>query len=146
MKTIIFDLDGTLADITYRLKYIEGDEKDWDAFFDAVGDDKPIEEIVTVCRALYGMQGVSVVIVTGRSEVCRSTTINWLVKNSIGCDHLYMRREGDHRPSHVFKAEILERLKAEGREIILVFEDRRWDAEMWRARGIRVAQVAVGDF
>jgi len=33
MKTVIFDLDGTLCDITHRLHFIEGDNKDWDGFY-----------------------------------------------------------------------------------------------------------------
>ncbi len=38
----VFDIDGTLADITHRLHFIQGEKKDWDAFFAACIDDAPI--------------------------------------------------------------------------------------------------------
>lgn len=36
MKSVyVFDIDGTLADLTHRLHHIQKQPKDWDAFFDA---------------------------------------------------------------------------------------------------------------
>ena len=33
------DLDGVLADVRHRLHHLTGRRKDWDAFFDAAGQD-----------------------------------------------------------------------------------------------------------
>jgi phosphoglycolate phosphatase-like HAD superfamily hydrolase len=41
MKTVIFDLDGTLCDISHRLHFIENGNKDWDGFYAACPDDVP---------------------------------------------------------------------------------------------------------
>lgn len=33
MKYIVFDIDGVLADCSHRLKYIQGENKDYDKFY-----------------------------------------------------------------------------------------------------------------
>lgn len=52
MKTIVFDLDGTLADITHRLHFIKDGNHDWDGFFAACVDDAPIPEMVALFQVL----------------------------------------------------------------------------------------------
>lgn len=44
MKYIVFDIDGVLADCSHRLKYIQGEDKDYDSFYsyDEILKDKPI--------------------------------------------------------------------------------------------------------
>ncbi|MGH9121886.1 MAG: hypothetical protein ACRDYC_08055, partial [Acidimicrobiales bacterium] len=37
---VIFDLDGVLSDAAGRQHLIEGGRRDWDAFFDACGEDQ----------------------------------------------------------------------------------------------------------
>ena len=34
----IFDIDGTLADNTHRLHFIQGEVKDWEGFHNASGE------------------------------------------------------------------------------------------------------------
>jgi hypothetical protein len=48
MKNTTFsDIDGTVADLTHRLKMIErSDRKAWNAFFDARGDNAPHDDII----------------------------------------------------------------------------------------------------
>ena len=41
----IVDLDGVLSDAASRQHYLERPRRDWDAFFEACGDDDVIEEI-----------------------------------------------------------------------------------------------------
>ena len=43
--TVVFDLDGVLSDAASRQHYLEGPWRDWDAFFEACGDDPLIEEV-----------------------------------------------------------------------------------------------------
>jgi hypothetical protein len=61
-----------------------------------------------------------------------------------------MRKEGDHRPDHVVKKELLEDyLKLENLEkssVITIYEDRQTVVDMWRDNGYHVCQVAKGDF
>ena len=162
MKTIVFDLDGTLADITHRLHFIKDGNHDWDGFFAACVDDAPIPEMVALfqvlertnlmlqrspnVKAIYGPDEISLIIVSGRSDKVIDQTREWLVKHDIYTDDLYMREEGDHRPDYQVKQEICDHLKETGHEILLAFDDHQQVVDMWRANGVRCAQVDKGDF
>jgi len=142
----IFDIDGTVADGTHRKHLIEGEKKDWEAFYAASADDKPIFEVITVARALNAA-GHGIVYSTGRPENIRYITTQWLRKYRVPIGPTYMRAEKDHRESFVIKSELLDRVKAQHHiEIGGVFEDRQQDAQMYRDRGLKVFQVAEGNF
>ena len=140
----IFDIDGTLSDLTHRLHFIQGERKDWDGFFGAVADDGIHEHIAAIARAIHAEQAV--VIVSGRSDQCRAETGAWLERHKIPYDALYMRRAGDHRPDDKVKQEILADLRDDGWEPVMVFDDRDRVVAMWRELGIPCAQVAPGEF
>ena len=58
-----------------------------------------------------------------------------------------MRAERDYRADDAVKEEILERdLKLTPDEELCVLDDRDRVVAMWRRRGVRVLQVAQGDF
>jgi phosphoglycolate phosphatase-like HAD superfamily hydrolase len=44
-KAVIFDRDGTLADLTHRIHHIKANPPNCDAFFAECGDDRVIEPI-----------------------------------------------------------------------------------------------------
>lgn len=146
----IFDLDGTLADLSHRLHHITGGKKNWDAFFDSCSKDIPITEVVEVARALSMRNAAMIAVITGRSDRVEEETWDWLIDNGIPFNTLYMRSDGDHRDDAVVKAELLNRFVADCRvlpgEIAGVFEDRKQVVDMYRKRGLRVYQVAPGDF
>ncbi len=146
----LFDLDGTLCDLTHRLHFIESSPKDWDSFYKACVDDKPIFETITVARALASA-GHTLLYSTGRSFAVRTETLNWLQKFRLpNYKALYMRPDGDHREDYVVKGEILDNI-INDYSLRLgdcggVFEDRQSVVDMYRARGLRVFQVAKGNF
>lgn len=145
MKCYLFDIDGTIADLTHRLHHIEGDKKDWPAFFDACEHDAPIPHILDLAKILC--EQAIVLLVSGRSDRVRNQTVDWLYRHGLNnFTTLYMRQDGDHRPDHIVKAELLEQIRADGYEPIMAFDDRNQVVEMWRANGIPCAQVAPGDF
>lgn len=151
MHCYLFDIDGTLADLTHRLHHISGEfddhgmtkPKDWNSFFDACGDDAPICHMIDLCRTLA--THASVIFVSGRSDRTRHVTQKWLAVNGLFGD-IYMRKDGDHRPDHIVKAELLDKIVADGKRPIMAFDDRDQVVKMWRARGIPCAQVADGNF
>ena len=57
-----------------------------------------------------------------------------------------MRTEGDHREDFVIKAELLGDSFFLGGKLGGAFEDRQQNVDMFRERGIKVFQVAKGDF
>lgn len=144
MRAYIFDIDGTLSDLSHRLHFIQGDKPDWRAFFANVGGDavhKHIAELANFLSTSY-----PVVLVSGRSDECRDETVRWLNRNNIKFSDLYMRRSGDHRPDFKVKDGLLGTLRADGYEPIMAFDDRDQVVKMWRDCGVPCAQVADGNF
>lgn len=139
----LFDIDGTLADLTHRLSHIQKEPKDWNAFFDACADDAPIGHIVELATMLSIHSRV--VFVSGRSDRVRDVTMDWLRDRGL-FGPLYMRRDGDHRPDDIVKGELLEEILGDGWKPVMAFDDRNQVVEMWRSRGVPCAQVAPGDF
>ena len=80
MKCFIFDLDGTLADDSHRAHFIASGTKDWDAYYAACPDDKPIEHTIQLAHDLHA-RGYKIVIITGRSETVRRETEDWLIRH-----------------------------------------------------------------
>lgn len=146
MEIIIVDIDGTLADASHRLPLIQGEHKDWRGFFAASKYDKPIPHICALVHALKG--NYRAVFVSGRSDECRGITETWLENQGFYLPHVYMRREGDHRPDHKVKLELLEQVRTDfpGEPIAFALDDRNQVVEMWRANGVPCLQVAEGDF
>lgn len=144
----IFDIDGTLADISHRLHHIQKESKDWKAFFEDCADDSPISSVLAVNSAL-AKTGATILLVTGRSDAIEEKTLDWLLKYEAKFAAVYMRKEGDHREDHVVKAQLLKEIEEDWREelpILGVFEDRKQVVDMYRSRGLRVFQVAEGNF
>lgn len=145
MKCYLFDIDGTLADLSHRLPHIQKEPKDWDAFFAACGDDKPIQHVIDLLITLFDADQ-KIVLVSGRSSQCHAETVAWLERHKIPTDSLYTRKEGDHRPDDQVKAELLTAIRADGYEPMMAFDDRDQVVFMWRRLGIPCAQVAPGNF
>lgn len=149
MKTIVFDIDGTLADLSHRIKYLEGEKKDWESFYEKVDEDEVIEEIAQIFTTyIYWIHPSSrVICITGRPERTREATLKWF-EEKIGCvpDELYMRKDHDWRPDVEIKKDWVKSLQERGYEIILAFEDRDRVVKMYRDLGIRCCQVADGAY
>jgi hypothetical protein len=143
----IFDIDGTLADISHRLHLISQEPKNWDAFFSACGNDKPIEPVCAIARSLR-LSGAITLMVSGRTDSIREMTRQWLDQYRIPCDGLYLRKYGDHRPDDIVKPELMADLEKEWFKgsIRAIFEDRASVVKAYRDLGYTVFQVAEGNF
>lgn len=143
-KTVIFDLDGTLADLTHRLPYIKGEQKNWDAFHLACVNDAPILPIIMVHNALFALHRV--LIVSGRNDTVQKQTERWLYDNGIMFHDLIMRPEGDYTPDDELKEVWLRtgKLGPIG-DILCVFDDRQRVVDMWRKNGLTCLQVNKWD-
>ena len=141
------DIDGTLADITHRVRFLQEKPVNWKAFFAACPNDAPIPEVIEVVKSLNSF-GNHVVMVTGRSDEVRNETERWLVEHGICFSAVFMRKAGDHREDTIVKAELLDEIlkSVPLQSIGGVFEDRQQVVDMFRARGLRVFQVAPGNF
>src|SRR6266436_8545187 len=104
----IFDIDGTLADISHRLHFIQEKPADWRAFFAACPEDKPIAEVIEVAKALQPIHPIK--LITGRSDEVEQETAQWINDQGIYFSDLLMRKSGDHREDSIVKAELLDSL------------------------------------
>jgi phosphoglycolate phosphatase-like HAD superfamily hydrolase len=146
MKTVIFDIDGTLADIEHRRVYLDGDRPNWTKFNAHMGDDTPNIPVVELYHTLWASGTYDLQIVTGRNEAFRKVTETWLTWNEIPFNRVTMRADKDNRPDNIIKAEILQMMLAEGRDIAFAVDDRQQVVDMWRENGVTCLQCDVGDF
>ena len=146
MKTVIFDIDGTLADIEHRRGFLDGPRPDWRRFNAAMGEDSPNLPIVNLYKTLWNSGAYDLQIVTGRNEAFRKVTETWLTWNEIPFNRVLMRADRDQRPDNIIKGEILLELRSEGREIAFAVDDRQQVVDMWRANGVVCLQCDVGNF
>jgi phosphoglycolate phosphatase-like HAD superfamily hydrolase len=150
LDAIIFDLDGTLADITHRRHFVMGEKKDWESFNhpDNIIKDKPNEAVMKIFKALdhYYNLNADLIIVTGRMEKSRDITERWLYQHDLCAHMLIMRKNDDYRPDHIVKEEILKDLQSQGYNILFTVDDRDSVVDMWRRNGITCLQCARGDF
>jgi len=143
-KFIICDIDGTLADIAHRVKYVDGSlsgKKDWKAFFGCMDKDTVREYVKVLVNETY--KGFPIVIVTGRPESYRQVTEDWLKKNGIIYEVLLMRPANDHRPDDIIKQEILD-IYLEKDKVEMVIDDRKIVVTMWRRNKLPVIDVGDG--
>jgi len=146
MKTVIFDIDGTLANIEHRRGYLVGARPNWTRFNAAMGDDTPNGPIVSLYKTLWDSGTYRLEIVTGRNERFRTLTEHWFTWNEIPFHRITMRADNDHRADHIIKQEILQKFLAEGHVIDFTVDDRQQVVDMWRRHGITCLQCDVGNF
>jgi hypothetical protein len=143
---IIVDIDGTLANTDHRKHFLEQKPKNWRSWHAAADGDTPHSDVMDVVGDFSCARNVPVVLCSGRNEAQRSQTVGWMRRNHFPFKALYMRADGDYRPDHIIKRELLARIRADGFEPFCVFEDRDSVVAMWREEGLRCFQVAPGDF
>ena len=150
LKTIIFDVDGTLANGDHREHLYGGREAyTWDAYVSASIDDTPHEQIQWLNHIMAEQPNVYIIVLTARSESGREVTIKWLEKHNIIYDELILKPEDDGingMKDYDFKERTLKELIDRNLTPFMVFEDRNSVVEMWRRNGIKCLQVQPGDF
>ena len=143
---VVFDIDGTLANIEHRLDYVRSKPKNWKAFDAGIPNDKVNEPVAKVFYAMVA-EGNTIVLASGRNERTREATEKWLYENSLfGFDiKLYMRKADDFRNDSIVKREMLDEIIADyGKKPDMVFDDRPRVVNMWRDAGIFVFDVYQG--
>jgi len=144
-KTIVFDIDSTLANGGHREHLYAGRGSDtWEEFINASLYDSPHEEIQWLNHLMAREYNVYIVILTARSESGRDITVQWLKNHNIIYDEIIFKPEQDainRVPDHVFKEHVLDDLISRNLTPFMVFEDRQSVVDMFRSRGIPVCQV-----
>lgn len=118
-------------------------KKDWDTFFNSVGDDEPFHDVLEMARALSNTYDI--LVVTGRAiNLCGIQTEEWIRQHmaDLPVRHLFMpwARSNDFTS----KDEIINMLPIH--RIAASFDDRNRSVEVWRKHGVRTYQVAPGNY
>ena len=148
-NTIIFDLDGTLADVSARRKLATkpNGKMDWDIFLnpDNIKLDVPNDPVVKMAQ-LFAGDGFNIIIFSGRSDKTKHTTLDWLTHNKVPFNKLVMRDRVRHfMPDNDLKKQLLDE-HVDIDDVFLVVDDRQQVVDMWRSLGLNVFQVADGNF
>ena len=171
-NTVIFDLDGTLANIDARRlkagspsgKTPTPSKMDWGVFFDPdnIKLDTPNDPVIKMAQ-LFKKDGFKIVIFSGRNDRSFDTTKQWLKKFDVPFDLLVMRPDkfksdswpiadgnpatSDMRfmPDEILKKAMLDTF-VDINDVFLVVDDRQKVVDMWRDLGLNTFQVAPGDF
>ena len=166
-KTVIFDLDGTLANIDVRRdKSLKPNGKlDWDKFASptSIMDwDEPNVPVIKMAQ-LFKNDGFNIVIFSGRNDRGFFATKDWLKKHNVPFDLLVMRPDKfqskawpiahgnpatpDMRwmPDEILKKAMLDTF-VDINDVFVVVDDRDKVVKMWRDLGLNTFLVAAGDF
>lgn len=145
VASIIFDMDGTLADVTHRRVHLAPPKKNWKAWNEGIARDTPRPELVHLAQ-MYAREGFEIIICTGREEIYREITASWMREHDVPPGPLYMRATKDYRGDDVVKAELLVRIRSDGFDPKIAVDDRDRVVGMWRQAGLICLQCAEGDF
>ena len=143
-KCIIFDLDGTLCDVTHRRQFVATKPRNWDAWNKGISNDKAVKQVLAMFHSLKYFYAIF--FVSGRSDDYRDITLQWFDDHGIMSDDyngLYMRKYQDHRDGAIVTAEIADQIE-EQYQIFAVFDDRKRVLTMWQERGIFTFDVSQG--
>jgi phosphoglycolate phosphatase-like HAD superfamily hydrolase len=148
-KTIIVDLDGTLAFNKHRFHFIDkslGHKVDWNTYFEACDKDSPNTSVIETIKALK-LTGYQIHIFSARGDIVRDKTIKWLSKYDVPYDQLTMREMNSFTPDEELKKSwLLSYYPNYKEEVLCVYDDRDKVVKMWRSLGLSCFQVAEGDF
>ena len=148
-KIVIFDLDGTIADISVRRNLATKDDgrMNWTIFQDPknIDLDVPNQKVVDMLDMIDNTDKYQIWILSGRSDVTKDVTIDWLSNHGIHYDHLIMRDQDNlYMPDNDLKQMWLDDIGVDN--VAMVFDDRNQVVDMWRQNGLTCFQVAEGDF
>ena len=135
-SAVCFDVDGTLT-----LGPKDRSPFEWSK----VGQDE-VNPAVRDLLQLHHLDGNNtIVIVSGRSSVCRQETRQWLEDNNIPYHFLFMRGEDDNRPDDIVKEEIIDNHILPQYNIKLWVDDRLKVCRMVYKKGIPLLRVGDPD-
>lgn len=141
---IICDIDGTLT---------TGPEKRSPYDYKRVKLDKlnlATAAILDGMQFIYGREGVNslkVFLFSGRKDICRKDTEEWLEKYDIEYDGLFMRAGGDNRSDAILKLELFNTYIRDKYNVLFVLDDRNRVCRMWRdVLGLTVFQTGDPEY
>ena len=138
---VIFDMDGTLADVSsirhYLVKYEASGRthhKDFNSFHAESVNVPPHRHVVSAAQ-VANMLGHKVLIVTARKHMWRNQTAWWLAMHDVPSDALFMRGDFDNRKDYEVKKDILNIIR-KAYTPIHAWDDNPSIIKLWTEEGI----------
>lgn len=142
MKTVVFDIDGVLADNSRRYARLDRSNPDWKQFHAGQHEDPVIEDNVALLRMLWASDH-NIMLATNRFEAYRDQTMRWLREHRIPFTRLLMRQPGTRYIGA--KSKVIRDLLDEGIEVVMYVDDDPGHCQDVRdACGIPVLYVHSG--
>jgi FMN phosphatase YigB (HAD superfamily) len=142
-RTVVIDMDGTLADLSHRLHFVRQEHKKFDDFHAAAAGDMPNAWCVELMKAMRN-HGYLVYIVSARPKRLKNVTTIWLSDHEIPYDKLILLRENDdHTKDQELKRDWVRGYGAH--KILFVVDDRQCVVDTWRAEGVTCLQCNQWD-
>ena len=148
-REIIVDVDGTVADIEHRRKWVTNGEKDWKRFFQEMDRDKLRTEVWNTILKDSVENNAEIVFISGRPDNWRWTTEDWMERLMgdfilLNDPMLFMRPASNSSPDTEIKQNILNKYFHK-ENILRVYDDRPSVIRMWRENGLEVVDVGDGE-
>lgn len=125
-KAVIFDLDGTIANLNGRKPFGPN-------LCEECVNDLLIESVAEI-NELYARQHpeYEIIIISGRNNIAYDVTENWLQQHQITYDQLIMRPDGNFIADDEWKESVYRKDIEPFYDVRMVFEDRPRVVRMWR--------------
>lgn len=136
---VLVDIDGTLA-------HHEGIRSPYDVTRYHLDEFDEIVAQAVYSIARYAGRQAKIIVMSGRDAAYRKVLEDWLDDNGFVYNDIFMRPVGDQRNDAVVKNELFDTHILGRYNVDIVFDDRDRVVKMWRQKGLKVFQVAPGDF
>jgi hypothetical protein len=143
---VIFDMDGTLADVSsirhHLTKYDNTKRRVIKHFnkFHAESVNVPAHDHVVNAAQMAHMLGHEVLVVTARKHMWRNHTAWWLAMHEVPSDMLMMRGDEDNRKDYEVKKDMLDTLR-NAYDIIHAWDDNPSIIKLWQENNIPTTVV-----
>lgn len=137
-NAVIFDVDGTLCCHSKKRDELAKEHR-WEEYHQLAEYEPPVPAVV-LCAQKFKKLGSVIVIMTARPEKWRAKTEEWMEKNHIPWNLLFMRENKDYRNSKYIKLEQLKLLR-ETLNVELAFEDHKENIWAFEDAGLPVVRI-----
>ena len=142
MDAVIFDVDGTLCDVSSIRHFVARPkgEKDFHAFHSAAAACPPHQWVLDAAHE-WAASGVAVLVVTARSEEWAVPTLWWHLLNEVPFTDIFHRPLRDFRKDVLIKTDILAEIRRRGYNVVHAYDDNPAIIALWVSENIPVTEV-----
>lgn len=136
-----FDMDGTLADTrTISNQFLAQNLRDFHGFHKASEFVPPNEAVL---RDMFRAHeaGLTISVTTARLEAYSGETTRWLENNNAPVSILKHRHEGDKRPDHDAKVDMIAEFRRDGFEIAHAWDDNPSAIAAFKESNVRLTEI-----